>query len=149
VSSVREAVTILGTAAVRRWASLLILSSIEDQPHELLVTALVRARTCELLAGPAGGGQGERDAYFTTGLFSVADALMGTDLEQVLDALPLDDGIRAALLEHEGAKGAALAAIKAYERGRMEDIPAHLREPIGPAYLDAVRSADELSLALA
>jgi EAL and modified HD-GYP domain-containing signal transduction protein len=148
VSSVREALVLLGTRAVRRWASLLILSSIEDQPHELLVTALVRARTCELLAS-ASGAQDDKEAYFTTGLFSVADALMGTDLEQVLDALPLDEGIRHALLEHGGAKGAALAAIKAYERGRIEEIPPHLREPIGPAYLDAVRSADELAVALA
>src|SRR3712207_8243244 len=43
VSSVREALVLLGTSSIRRWASLLVLADIDDRPHELLVTALVRA----------------------------------------------------------------------------------------------------------
>ncbi len=144
VSSVRDALTLLGTDSVRRWASLLVLAGIDDRPHELLITALVRARTCELLAGAAGEG-GNGDAFYTTGLMSVVDALMDIPLKDVLAALPLDAAVRAALDGHRGPKGAALAAIKAYERGEIEQVPAGLREAIGPAYLLALSHAGELA----
>ena len=50
VGSVREAMMLLGARGVQRWATVLVLAGMPDQPHVLLVTALVRARMCELLA---------------------------------------------------------------------------------------------------
>jgi EAL and modified HD-GYP domain-containing signal transduction protein len=147
VSSIRDAITLLGMGPVRRWGSLMALSGIDGQPHELLVTAAVRARTCELLARATGDRRA--DAYYTTGLFSVVDALMDVPLRQVLDALPLADEIRDALLEHRGGPGAALAAIKDYERGDLDEVPSVLREAIGPAYLDALEHADGVSAVVA
>lgn len=147
VSSVRDAVVLLGATGVRRWATLLVLAGVEDQPHELLVTALVRARTCELLSRASGAG--DADAYYTTGLFSVVDALMDARLGEVLDALPLDGEVCRALLEHGGAKGAALGAIKAYERGDFDTIAPSLRSEIGSAYLQALRHADEVAAVVA
>ena len=41
---------LLGARGVRRWATVLVLAGMSDQPHVLLVTALVRARMCELLS---------------------------------------------------------------------------------------------------
>jgi len=148
VSSVREALVLLGTTSIRRWASLLVLADIDDRPHELLVTALVRARTCELLA-EAAGQRGQEDALYTTGLFSVVDALLDAELDVVLDSLPLGEDVRDALLDHAGAKGKVLAAIKSYERGHLEEIDMALLEGIGPAYLDALEHADDVALAAA
>ena len=41
---------LLGMQAVRRWATLIALSGAQDTPHELTVTALLRARLCELIS---------------------------------------------------------------------------------------------------
>ena len=41
VGSVREALALLGTRAVRQWAVALVLSGLEHRPHALLSTALV------------------------------------------------------------------------------------------------------------
>ena len=52
VESVREALTLLGTATVRRWATVMALvSAADDAPEELVELALQRARMCEVLGG--------------------------------------------------------------------------------------------------
>jgi EAL and modified HD-GYP domain-containing signal transduction protein len=117
VESVREALTLLGTATVRRWATVVALAEATDAPNELVELALLRARMCEVL-----GGSREldaSDAHFTVGLFSVADALLGTPMEDVLETLPFSDEIRAALLRREGPKGELLASVVAYEQGEF------------------------------
>src|SRR6185312_33850 len=86
VDSVGRALALLGINNVRRWATMTILAGIEDKPQELIVTALVRARLCELL-GPA-MGQGNGDQLFTLGLFSVIDALMDAPMADVLSSIP-------------------------------------------------------------
>ena len=117
VESVREALTLLGTATVRRWATVVALAEATDAPNELVELALLRARMCEVL-----GGSREldaSDAHFTVGLFSVADALLDTPMEEVLETLPFSDEIRAALLRREGPKGELLTTVVAYEQGEF------------------------------
>ena len=114
IGSVRQALTLLGARSVARWATLVILSDTGDHPHQLLVTALTRARLCELLA--AGDPAADPDRAFTTGLFSVADALLEAPMEAVLAELPLDERLAGALLLQSGAEGRLLAAALAHER---------------------------------
>ena len=82
VDSVREALTLLGTKAVRRWATVMALSAIPDAPEELVALALLRARMCEMMGGTT--TDEERERLFTVGLFSVADALLDARMEDVL-----------------------------------------------------------------
>ena len=96
VSSIHDAVVMLGARNVRSWVMLVALATLPDQPSELVRTALVRARMCELV----GKATGAHDAasYFTVGLFSVVDALMGMRMEDVLEELPLAPELTEALL---------------------------------------------------
>lgn len=144
VSSVREAIVLLGMHAVRRWATLIALAGTEDTPHELTVTSLVRARMCELIGRD--DAEGNPEAYFTVGLFSVVDAIARAPLAQVLDALPLTDDVERALLAHEGPMGGALAAVLDYERGDLEAVARRLPGAgLGDLYLDAIGWADATS----
>jgi EAL and modified HD-GYP domain-containing signal transduction protein len=144
VRSIRHALSLLGGRTVRRWASLLVLADTNEQPHELLMTALVRARFCELLA--AGNEQADGDRAFTTGLFSVADALMHTPLPQMLRSLPFDARLTDALLEYTGPEGRILGAVIAYERGRFSEAAEHHNlAALSSAYYDAMDWADEVS----
>jgi hypothetical protein len=104
VSSVRQALILLGTVAVRRWAMLLSLSGLTDRPQQLLTAGLVRARLCELLADAHSLAAADR--AFTVGLFSVVDALLGKSMQALLDELPFDSRMRHALLDHDGRKAA-------------------------------------------
>jgi c-di-GMP-related signal transduction protein len=149
VSSVREALTLLGTKAVRRWATLIALSGVQDAPHELTVTALLRARLCELIGRALRTGSASDtapEAFFTVGLLSVVDAIMQAPLPQILDALPLADDVQAALLERRGPLGDALQAVIAYERGDLTSARQHARgAPLPELYLTAMRWADSAS----
>jgi EAL and modified HD-GYP domain-containing signal transduction protein len=131
VESVREALTLLGTATVRRWATVVALAAASDAPEELVELALQRARMCEVL----GGSQDldGADAAFTVGLFSVADALLDAPMDDVLETLPFSEEIRGALLRREGPKGELLNAVVAYERGEFPADDGSLQGAYGEA----------------
>jgi EAL and modified HD-GYP domain-containing signal transduction protein len=137
VSSVRQALILLGTVAVRRWAMLLVLSGMTDRPQHLLTVGLVRAHLCERLADAHPVAANDR--AFTVGLFSVVDALLGKPMQELLDELPFDSRITHALLDHDGPEGRLLAAALAYERGDFNDVS---RYGVGlPALASAYRQA--------
>ena len=121
IASIREALVLLGLQHVRRWATLMALFQSNDKPHELIVTGLVRARMCELVA-IASGNRREAEEYFTTGLFSVVDALLDVSLVEVLRQLPFSQEIMDALLNYEGKKGELLHGVLAYERGDFGEL---------------------------
>jgi EAL and modified HD-GYP domain-containing signal transduction protein len=140
VESVRDAAVLLGVSNIRRWATLTVLAETgADKPGELMVTGLTRARMCELLA-PA-YGQTDCDAFFTTGLFSIVDALMDIPMIQVLSELPFSKEINGAILNFEGPKGRALRAALAWEEGNLSELtpPAEMTvEDVGATYREAV-----------
>jgi c-di-GMP phosphodiesterase len=149
IGSVREALSMLGTRTVRRWATVMAMSAIPGAPHELVAIALHRGRMCEMLAGSASAE--DRETLFTIGLFSVADGLMDMTMDEVLESLPFGDEIRAALLRHEGPKGELLAAVLAYERGEFPSPPAVSSGDVSlaGAYRAALEWADEAGRAIA
>jgi EAL and modified HD-GYP domain-containing signal transduction protein len=144
VRSIRHALTLIGGRTVRRWTTLLMLAEAHGHAHELLVTALVRARLCEMLAETDPHSPAEPDRAFTVGLFSVADALLHTPLPQLLNGLPFDERVVDALLEQSGPEGQLLSAVLAYERGRFSDTAEHHDlGKLSRAYYDAVAWATE------
>jgi EAL and modified HD-GYP domain-containing signal transduction protein len=146
VSSVHEAMVILGARAVQRFATVLVLSGVRDQPHALLVTALVRGLMCELLADdPA-----RRDRAFTVGMFSVINRLLGMPMRDALEALPLADDVVAALLRGEGPEGRNLRVVLAWELGDFsaaESVTGGTAR-VARAYRNAVAWADGTTGAL-
>jgi len=149
VASVRQALILLGTVAVRRWAMLLALSGLTDRPQHLLTVGLVRARLCELLADAHPVAAPDR--AFTVGLFSVVDALLGKPMQALLDELPFDSRITHALLDHDGPEGRLLAAVLAYERGDFNDVARYgVGLPaLAGAYREAIDWADGVAVQLA
>jgi len=143
VDSIRDALVLLGVMNVRKWATLMALADADDKPRELVVTALVRARMCEQLA--VAYQHRDTDGFFTTGLFSVVDALMDTSLVELLSSLPLSREIIEALLNYEGAKGRVLRAVLAYERGAFAEVGElpPTRAPLADIYAESVEWATE------
>jgi EAL and modified HD-GYP domain-containing signal transduction protein len=145
VSSVREALTLLGARTVRRWAVVMAISALPDVHDELVSLALRRARMCEVLAGSA--LPEERETLFTVGLFSVADALLDAPMAEVLESLPFTNEIQAALLRREGPKGELLSAVIAYERGEFPSLPSP-GVSLASAYRAALEWADDAGRAI-
>lgn len=115
INSIKDAVLRFGLQKLQSWVSVLLLSGMDDKPHELFNTALIRAHFMELLAEK--GKCSMRDTYFMVGLFSCLDALMDTAMIEALAAMTISDEAKAALTTNEGAMGQALTCALAIERG--------------------------------
>jgi EAL and modified HD-GYP domain-containing signal transduction protein len=138
ITSIRQALLLLGMKQVTTWVSLMLLAGVDDKPHELAVTAMMRARMCELLAKAM--SQKNAETFFLVGLFSVLDAVMDRPLSELLAALPLAEEVSRALLHHEGLYGAILHAVLAYERGDWKPVKqlGLDSDVINDAYLQAI-----------
>jgi c-di-GMP phosphodiesterase len=140
ISSIGQALALLGVENLKRWATLTVLASVDGKPPELTVTALVRARFCERagrqLAGPRPG------ELFTLGLFSVIDALMDAPIEDVLKLIPFPPDMHDALTRRKGEKGELLDCVTALEAGDF-DRAQKLVPGAGDLYVEALIWANE------
>ncbi|MGO9958189.1 MAG: EAL and HDOD domain-containing protein [Solirubrobacteraceae bacterium] len=118
VSSIGQALTLLGSENLRRWATLSIFAGVDGKPSELTVIALLRAHFCELTGVHLRGANPSQ--LFTLGLFSVIDALMDMPIQDVLAEIPFPDDMRAALITHTGEMGTLLECVNAIEDGDFE-----------------------------
>ncbi|HEY5431043.1 MAG TPA: HDOD domain-containing protein [Solirubrobacteraceae bacterium] len=147
VRSVREALLRLGAGPVRRWALLLLLAGLTDSSsptdRHLLGVGLHRARLCELLVREDTAACPDR--AFTAGLLSILPALLHQPLEPLLDELPVDERLSAALIGHHGPEGVLLAAALDYERGERADPGGHpsLLAAISRIYAEALLWSDD------
>lgn len=139
VSSLRQALMLVGTDRVRQWLLLVLLGRLGELKPAVLTAALLRARLCETLAQARGLSRTAVDGAFITGLLSVADALLDAPMDELVDTLPIADEVRAALLTRHGLLGELLALAIDIEHGATPSAPG-----VGVRTLaDACRWVDE------
>jgi len=115
VESVADAVKYMGIKRLKFWVNMLMLSSMEDVPQELLTTSLMRAKFCELLA-EASGYSSDKDSFFLVGLFSNLGAFFKTPIDKIVAQMPLAEDLVEALVDNEGPMGEALKVLVSIER---------------------------------
>ncbi len=113
IRSVREALVVMGTRRLQRWAAVTVLGRHGRVDTDALVTGLVRARMCELLAQE----RGLDPAFaFTAGLLSTLDLVLGVDLDRIEAQLEIDDDLRAAAFRRETPVGSLVSEVADYQR---------------------------------
>jgi len=122
VSSIERALALLGRAPLQRWLSLMLCASDRKQPRSaaVLETALVRARTMELLAATCPAVV--REAMFLTGLLSLIDVILQQPIDHALDALAIDTDIRNGISGGSGPYALALGLARACESMNAERV---------------------------
>lgn len=96
IHSVRHALAILGEREVRRWIRLVAtLGAGQGRTSELVLSAMVRARFCELLSPKIAHGDSD---LFLMGLLSMMDVILEIPMSQVLDNVPIDQETKNLLL---------------------------------------------------
>ena len=153
VSSIRQALALLGEQEVRRWVALAALPALAaDKPGLLVETAVIRAEFCELLAPELGLGS-RRSELFLMGMFSLLDVMVGRPLEEILDEIGLADDLRDALLGKPACGGRLHripSLVTAYERGDWTTVALAAEElglpleSVSDLYLEAVRRHQEI-----
>lgn len=143
VESIREAVLLLGRNLLKKWVSLLALADLDDAVPEVITMAFVRARLCETLAEAA--GHNDKDSFFTVGLFSMLDAMLGQPMDDLLDSLPFTEEMKLALAHYTGRKGEALMCacnleIGAPDGAKFENVD---EQRVAELYVEALQWADQ------
>ena len=144
IESIHHAIVMLGRKQLCTWASMMALTGMDDKPRGQVEIAMIRAKTCELLANKA--KLEPLDSYFTVGMFSALDLLMDRSLEELITPLPLADNITAALLNREAELGEALNCALAQESSdwiniRFADLSSN---DLSDANIEAINWANEV-----
>jgi c-di-GMP phosphodiesterase len=113
VSSLRQAIVLVGPLALAGWVSLMLLSE-GGQNSAAIDNVLIAARMCELLVTADGG---EPAPAFLVGLLDGVAAILGVSKEEVLETVRAAPQIRAAVLHGEGQLGLALRRTQRYLNG--------------------------------
>ena len=147
----RQALTLIGLKTLYRWLALLLVTANPSPTGALLArTAVTRGRLCELL-GQTRLDREAQDELFITGLFSLAEPLMGIPLAHLLEQLPLPDPIVQALVHHSGPYAPFLKLAEASERSDFEEIARYAAdisaspEEINLAQLQSLAWTEELA----
>jgi EAL and modified HD-GYP domain-containing signal transduction protein len=153
IESVQHALVLLGEEEIRRWTSLAILTAMAaDQPEELVVLAMVRARFAEQLA-PSVNLEEHASELFLIGLFSSLDAIMSRPLKDVLAEISPGECIMRVLMGSttpNEPRAIVYQIVRAYEAGEWQRVSDLARaigvdEPaVSTAYQGAVMWADAI-----
>lgn len=151
VSSMKQAIVLLGEKEIRRFVSLMALANLaEDKPDELVRASIIRAKLCELL-GKGDGVHVDEAELFTLGLFSLIDAILDEPIMDIMEKLPLSEDIKSAIVRGEGRLAAYLDIAYSYETGdwqRLRDAVTKAgveEETIPQSYLEATAWAESLA----
>jgi EAL and modified HD-GYP domain-containing signal transduction protein len=144
VDSIHHAIVYLGEKEIKRWATLITLTGIDDKPDELITTSLIRGKMCELISATT--NLPNKDSAFIVGMFSTLDAMMDQPLQDILGALPLNPDILAALLNRKGPYAMILDSVLAYERGEWDRLQPDVTDVdiIADNYLRSLEWADAI-----
>lgn len=117
VTSIPRAVSMLGCRNLRQWLQVVILSDVntEDKAHELVRISVQRGRFLQILAEKH-PTPFDRDSMFLLGFFSLLDAILDQSMDKVLDEIPLDPGIKAALTDADDPGAVWISLLEEIDR---------------------------------
>lgn len=151
ISSIKQAIVLLGEKEVRRFFSLMSMAKLADEkPDELIRASIVRARFCEL-TGELYGPEVNSSELFTLGLFSLIDAILDAPMKNLMENLPLSENIREVLTDQKGDLKDFLSLAVSYETGNWDGVEANARSlglnnmDIPSRFLEAIKWADNLA----
>ncbi|MFY9740389.1 MAG: HDOD domain-containing protein [Candidatus Sulfotelmatobacter sp.] len=120
IHSVRHALSILGEREVRRWIRLVAtLGAGQGKTTDLVLSALVRARFCELLSPKIQHGDSD---LFLMGMLSLMDTILEIPMQQVLDNIPIDQESKTVLLGKAGRLRPFYQLMLAQESGEWQAV---------------------------
>jgi|AntRauTorcE11897_2_1112592.scaffolds.fasta_scaffold20909_2 EAL and modified HD-GYP domain-containing signal transduction protein len=141
ITSISQALKRLGMEKMRSIVTTLMLASNGPCSRLMMLLTLTRASMCQSLS--KGMGLDPRSA-FMVGMLSKIDVLMGEKLSVLLEQLPLDKKLVAALLRREGEYGKLLRLVEAFERGKLAEKSPKLTKRLNDIYLVSRTWSSEL-----
>jgi len=149
ISSIKQALVTLGKKELQKFLSVLFSAQLtSDKPPELMAMSLTRARFSEGLAIESTKVD-ESSVAFLTGMLSLIDVILGEEMADAMEKLPLSPEIKSALISGEGALAHVLDVARAYEISNWETVEAELEQlaidesKVPSIYQEAVQWSNE------
>jgi len=115
ISTIREAIEILGIKNIKNTLSLIVISSIgRDKPNRLLNNALIRAKFYELIAINT-GEENYKCVYYFIGMLSMLDIFLEKPMEILIKYLPLKSEVIEALKGKRGKYYNVMRLVESFE----------------------------------
>lgn len=122
VTSVRQALVVLGEKEIKKWFSLIVLNIVgKGKPDELIQLSLLRARLAEQLS-VRGNVRGSSEHFFLGGLFSMLDAILDRSFLQIVNEIYLPESVRNYLLNDSSYILPVMKLVLAYEKGDWDEV---------------------------
>lgn len=122
ISSIAQAVTLLGADSLRQWLTVMLLvDTAQNQGAELLFNSVHRGRFLELATQDKANFPFHKDTMFLLGVFSRLDAIFNMPMEEVTAPLPLAQEIKDALNGKPNQARLWLELLQHLEQGRWDD----------------------------
>ena len=123
VTTIREAIYIIGVNDLWRWLTILVYTDFTQDPKNnvLVNTAIIRARFSELLMSKA--EPGVKSEMFIIGMFSLLDVLLHIPMPSIVEQLKFPKDMANALIKREGLYGEVLRTVIAFEKNRISELP--------------------------
>ena len=156
VHSVRHGMNLMGERELIRWirmATTLIMG--QEKCSDLVLSSLVRARFCELIAPKVSHGKCD---LFLIGMFSLMDAILEVPMGVVIEGLAFDEETRTELLGMKSGKDTSLSPVYelmvSREEGEWDVVARHAKKlnlslpAVNRAYNEAVSWAHQMTTAV-
>ncbi|UOQ45230.1 EAL domain-containing protein [Halobacillus salinarum] len=124
IQSIRQAVMMLGTDALKKWLYVLSVQSAPNMPkgsQHVMKSSLQRAKMCEQVAIKL-GLEHNSEGYFLIGFISLIDVITKKPIHEVTEMLPLDNEIKEALNKKQNSYRYVLDLVIAMERADFEGL---------------------------
>jgi len=128
IHSVSHALNMLGARETRRWVRLVAtLAAGQNSSSDLVLSALVRGRFCELLGPEVPHGDSD---LFLMGIMSQMDGILQIPMARILESVPLNQECKAVLLGQASQLRPIYDLMLAQESGQWQivnELVTHLR----------------------
>jgi c-di-GMP phosphodiesterase len=122
VESIRQAIVMLGQKQMLRWVQLLMYARPSHPASDAIMLQVAhRARLMELIAQKIESYQANfSEQAFMVGMLSLADTVIHSPIEEIMNDIGLSDNLKKAILEQTGTHGQLLKLVKDIELGNFD-----------------------------
>lgn len=147
ISSVRQALVVLGMGELRKWIYLVFVRDLEqDKPQEIINSCMLRGKFLENLAIKA-NKKALSSEMMTLGMFSMIDVLMDKPFEEVFLEIEFSEYVKGILTgkEKRGFIAECYNLVLNYEKARWDELENMLKKmmfsvsDLNEAYLEAIK----------
>ena len=131
-TTIHQAIMTLGLGQLKQWIYLLSASTADQKmdtgAEEFLKLSFMRANFCSELLKHAKDMPISRAEAYMLGMFSTLNHLINAPIDEILEEVPIDDSIKAALIHREGRCGTLYNLVLSYETADWEAINRYAEE---------------------